>query len=285
MGPKPLLRLPGRRDREAVKHLSEVRHILSSPMRISGAAALVVASLVAGCATPPENNPEARAAYKEANDPLEPANRYFFEVNDGLDELLFKPIAAWYNLLLPAPVERGVHNVLTNLNSPVIFANDLMQGSLPRAGITFKRFAINSTLGIGGLFDVAARLGLRRHEEDFGQTLAVWGASEGPYLTMPFLGSSTARDLGWLVDSAMDPWSWILPGHLQYLIYTRTGTQAVDLRARNLDSVEQIRKGALDYYATTRSVYRQRRNYQIENLDEGKESLLGSTGLDGAMSP
>jgi phospholipid-binding lipoprotein MlaA len=250
-----------------------VRASLSSLRRVSGAVAIATTILLSGCATaPPASDPEALAAFKEANDPLEPSNRYHFEVNYALDELLFKPIAAWYRLLLPAAVERSVHNVLTNLNGPVIFANDLMQGSLPRAGITFKRFVINSTLGIGGLFDVAARLGLPRHDEDFGQTLAVWGASEGPYLMVPLLGPSNRRDLSLLVDSVMDPWGWLLPGHLQYLIYTRTSVQAVDRRARNLDTIEQIRKGALDYYATTRSVYRQRRNDQIKNLDEPKES-------------
>jgi phospholipid-binding lipoprotein MlaA len=251
-----------------------VRASLSSLMRVSGVVVLAAASLLSGCATPPpESDQEAFAAFKETNDPLEPTNRYFFEVNYGLDELLFKPIAAWYNLLLPTAVERSVHNVLTNLNSPVIFANDLMQGSLPRAGVTFKRFVINSTAGVGGLFDVADRLGLRYHDDDFGLTLAVWGTGEGPYLVVPFLGPSNPRDLsGFGVDSVMDPWGWILPGRLQYLSYTRQGVQAVDLRARNLETLEQIRKGALDYYATLRSLYRQHRNDQIKKLKEEKST-------------
>ena len=171
------------------------------------------------------SDPDELAAYKETNDPLEPMNRYFFEVNYGLDQLLFKPVAAWYNLILPAPVEQGVHNFLTNLNSPVIFANDAMQGNGPRAGVTAKRFLINSTLGVAGIFDVAADWwGMKHHDEDFGQTLAVWGVGEGPYLVAPVLGPSNPRDLtGIGVDGVMDPWGWVLPSHLMWINYTRTG--------------------------------------------------------------
>ena len=264
-----------------------MRASLSSLMRIAVAVLLTAAGLLAGCATPPpKSDTEAYAAFKETNDPLEPTNRYFFEVSFGLDELLFKPIASWYNLLLPAAVERSVHNALTNLNGPVIFANDLMQGSLPRAGITFKRFVINSTVGIGGLFDVADRFGLRYHDDDFGLTLAVWGTGEGPYLFVPVLGPSNPRDLtGRGVDTVMDPWGWLLPSHLQYINYTRTVVQGVDLRARNLDTLEQIRKGALDYYATLRSLYRQHRNDQIRKFKQEKDTSLIAMPDQTAQSP
>jgi len=237
--------------------------------RLPTVIAMSAAMLLAGCATPPKDDPDAMALYKENNDPLEPMNRYFFEVNYGLDELLFKPIATWYNLMLPAPVEHGVHNFLTNLNNPVIFANDAMQGNMPRAGVTLKRFVINSTLGVGGIFDVAARMGLKHHDEDFGQTLAVWGTGEGPYLVVPLLGPSNPRDLtGFGVDAVMDPWGWILPSHLEWINYTRTAVQLIDTRARNLETLDQIRKGSLDYYATMRSLYRQHRNDEIKNYDE-----------------
>ena len=134
-----------------------MRASFSNLLRRPAAVLLLAATVLAGCATPP-TDPDELAAYKENNDPLEPMNRYFFEVNYGLDQLLIKPVAAWYNLILPAPVEQGVHNFLTNLNSPVIFANDAMQGNGPRAGVTAKRFLINSTLGVAGIFDVAAEL-------------------------------------------------------------------------------------------------------------------------------
>ena len=174
-----------------------MRASFSNLLRLPAAVLLLAATVLAGCATPP-TDPDELAAFKETNDPLEPMNRYFFEVNYGLDELLIKPVAAWYNLILPAPVERGVHNFLTNLNSPVIFANDAMQGNGPRAGITAKRFLINSTLGVAGIFDVAADWwGMKHHDEDFGQTLAVWGVGEGPYIVAPVLGpSNPARSHG-----------------------------------------------------------------------------------------
>src|SRR6266481_9893924 len=112
----------------------------------------------AGCATVPEGDPEALAAYEEANDPLEPANRYFFEVNYALDELLLKPIAGWYYVALPNPVQDSIRNAIRNLATPVVLANDLMQGSTSRAGTTSMRFLINSTAGLLGLFDVASGL-------------------------------------------------------------------------------------------------------------------------------
>ena len=249
-----------------------MRASFSSLFRLPVAVALTTATLLGGCATPP-TDPDELALYKENNDPLEPTNRYFFEVNYGLDELLFKPIASWYHLLLPAPAERGVHNFVTNLNSPVIFANDLMQGNVHNAGVTAKRFLINSTVGVGGILDVAADFDLKHHDVDFGETLAIWGTGEGPYLVVPLLGPSNPRDLaGFGVDAAIDPWGYLLPGHLQYLNYTRAGVQAVDIRARNLETLEQIRKGALDYYATIRSLYRQHRNDEIRSLKEGDKS-------------
>jgi phospholipid-binding lipoprotein MlaA len=168
----------------------------------------------------------------------------------------------------------------------VIFANDLMQGSLPRAGITIKRFAINSTAGVGGLFDVADRLGLRYHDDDFGLTLAVWGVGEGPYLVAPILGPSNPRDLtGYGVDSVMDPWGWILPGRFDYLKVIRAAAAGIDLRARNLDTLEQIQKGALDYYATLRSLYRQHRRDQIKKLKEEKDTSLMAMPDQTAQSP
>ena len=244
-------------------------------LRVPAAALLSAAVLLAGCATPPKD-PDELAIYKENNDPLEPMNRYIFEVNNGLDELLIKPIASWYNLMLPDRVEQGVHNVLTNLNSPVIFANDAMQGNGPRAKITAERFAINSTLGVAGIFDVAANWwGIKHHDEDFGQTMAVWGVGEGPYLVLPVIGPSNPRDaVGYGVDSVMDPWGWVLPSHLQWINYTRTGIQGIDLRSRNLETLDQIKKGSLDFYATMRSLYRQHRNDEIKNYDEKSNSVF-----------
>src|ERR1041384_3873923 len=146
------------------------------------AGTLSVARAGGGCASEPDPSDEAAVqAYNEANDPLEPMNRYFFEVNNFLDEILLKPFAGWYHIALPDPAEDGVRNFLRNLKSPVILANDLFQGEFHRAGTTVARFFINSTIGIGGFIDVASMMDLNYHTEDFGQTLAVYGAGEGPY--------------------------------------------------------------------------------------------------------
>src|SRR5262249_25099190 len=159
------------------------------------AAAMLSLVLLAGCATPPPaSDPEALEAFKEANDPLEPMNRYFFELNYAADELLFKPLAGWYYVALPNFAQDGVRNVLRNARSPVVLANDLLQGETDRAGVTVSRFLVNSTMGLGGLFDIGARMGLEYHDEDFGQTLAVHGVGEGPYLMLPLLGPSNPRD-------------------------------------------------------------------------------------------
>ena len=252
--------------------------IATKLLRLPAALALVATVSLSACATPP-TDPDELATYKENNDPLEPMNRYFFEVNYALDELLLKPIASWYDAILPKPVERSVHNFLRNMNGPVILANDLFQGNGKRAGITAKRFLINTTLGVAGLFDVAADwFGIAYHDEDFGQTLAVWGTGEGPYLVVPVLGPSNPRDLtGKVVDSFIDPWGYIFHHYdLDTLSYVRAAIEGIDLRARNLDTLDAIRKGAVDYYATIRSLYRQHRNDAIkngENPDEPMSSL------------
>lgn len=224
--------------------------------------------LAAGCATKPDPTDEAAVqAYNEANDPLEPMNRYFFEVNQFLDEILLKPFAGWYHLAMPDPAEDGVRNFLRNLKSPVYLANDLFQGEWDRAGTTAARFVINSTIGIGGIIDVASMMDLKYHEEDFGQTLAVYGAGEGPYLHLPILGPSNPRDAtGRLVDYALDPLTWV--GYVydvSYINTARAGLDAIDTRARNLEAIDELKKGSVDFYATVRSLYRQRRNDLIKN--------------------
>ncbi len=232
------------------------------------AAVAGVCLVAAGCASKPDPTDQAAVeAYNEANDPLEPMNRYFFEVNQFLDEILLKPFAGWYHLALPDPAEDGVRNFLRNLKSPVYLANDLFQGEWDRAGTTAARFVINSTIGIGGFIDVASMMDLQHHEEDFGQTLAVYGAGEGPYLHLPIIGPSNPRDAtGRLVDYALDPLTWV--GYVydvSYINTARAGLDAIDTRARNLEAIDELKKGSVDFYATVRSLYRQRRNDLIKN--------------------
>src|SRR5262249_49509610 len=159
------------------------------------------------------------------------------------DELLLKPIAGWYYTGVPNYVQDRIRNVLRNLNTPVILANDLFQGSMDRAGTTSMRFLINSTLGVAGIWDVASDWGYLYHDEDFGQTLAVHGVGEGPYLMLPVFGPSNPRDAtGKVVDIFLDPMTYIGGSTVTALQYARAGAEGIDMRARNLKTLDEIRK-------------------------------------------
>lgn len=215
--------------------------------------------LTAGCST---SNPEALAQ----NDPYEQTNRAVFKMNKAIDNAVAKPVAKFYNHAVPVPVRDSVHNVLANLDKPVTFGNDVLQGEAVRASETLERFTLNSTLGVAGIFDVATKLGVADHSEDFGQTLGVWGFGEGPYLVMPFVGPDPPRDLaGDVGDIFMDPLTYVKFHGSDTWYAVRTGVSLLDLRARNVDTVEQIERTSIDFYATTRSLYRQYRNAEIRN--------------------
>jgi phospholipid-binding lipoprotein MlaA len=243
-------------------------------MRASRSMLLVAGLLLslAGCATPPDD-PEERAAFDAANDPFEPMNRYFFEINYALDELFFKPLAGWYWLALPDFAHDSISNVIDTLDAPMVLANDLLQGEWERAKTTSLRFAINSTFGIAGLFDVAKGWGHPSHSEDFGQTLAVWGVPEGPYLVVPILGPSSIRDtVSRGVDAYMDPFSYLETAlGIAYVFSSRYVVKGLEERSRNLTTLDAIREGSLDYYATLRSIYRQNRDYEIRNGREPEQ--------------
>ncbi len=232
---------------------------------------LVLALIIGGCATPPDpSDPVAVAEFEEVNDPLEPLNRTIFSFNTFLDDLLITPAIIFYQTFIPPEAREGIGNFLRNLNSPVVLINSFLQGDVDQAGVTFARFLINTTLGVGGFGDPATDLGWERRSEDFGQTLAVWGSPEGPYLIIPVLGPSNPRDLsGFLVDALVfDPIGWYIRvrnDDLQGYGFARTGLIYLDARARNFDELESLRKSSLDYYAALRSLYRQFRRSQIYN--------------------
>ncbi len=235
-------------------------------------ALLAAASLacVTACATrPPASDVEATKEFRENNDPYEPGNRIGFAINDGVDTYVLAPVARAYRYAVPSVIRRPVHNVLSNMTSPVIFINDVVQTKPRRAGDTFMRFVINTTAGVGGLFDVAAEVGYPFHDNDFGVTLALWGVPEGPFLFLPVLGPSNPRDAtGYGVDILFDPLTYAPSGHGIHTLETaRLGIAAVDTRERVLDEVDSIKKTALDPYATFRSLYRQNRESSIEQIE------------------
>jgi phospholipid-binding lipoprotein MlaA len=236
-------------------------------------ACLAVAAIgLSACATkPPASDPEALADYRQTNDPLEPTNRVFYAINNGLDTALLRPAAVAYRYAVPEPVRNGVHNVLSNLGTPIQLSNDMLEGKPRRAGDTFMRFLINSTVGVVGIFDVAKKWGYPNHDADFGMTLASWGVSEGPFLFLPVLGPSDPRDaIGFGVDIAFNPFTWLGtgPNHPGWTAYkwSSYAFNAIDTRERVLDATDSIKKTALDPYATFRSLYRQHRRAQIEEM-------------------
>lgn len=207
---------------------------------------------------------------QDVNDPFEPLNRVFFKVNLAADKLVFLPAAKGYGVL-PQEAREGIRNFLNNLDSPVIFANDLLQGESDRAGTTLLRFGINSTIGLAGLVDVAEDLGYARHSEDFGQTLATYGVGEGPYIYLPVIGPAPTRDLsGRAVDFAFDPLTYAQWEDKYFWSLARLSVDALDLRERNIDTLEEIERSSIDYYASIRSLYRQTRENEIAN---GKTEL------------
>jgi phospholipid-binding lipoprotein MlaA len=215
----------------------------------------IFAAALAGCASAP---PADRAA----NDPLEPLNRAVFDFNDRLDTTVIKPVAQTYLDVVPAFVRDRVRAFIDNLAEPRIFVNDMLQGRFDAAGITVSRFLANTIAGVGGLFDVATGQGLRRQTGDFGQTLYAWGVEDGgPYLVLLFFGPSDVRDaIGLGVDLYTTPPSLVVQGDDATSIGFGVGLlDGIDLRSRNIDTLDALKASSLDYYTHFRSVWRQHR--------------------------
>lgn len=220
---------------------------------------------------------QLEAEVEDENDPFERGNRFFFEMNDVLDTILLRPVSVTYKTIMPGFAQDGVHNFLNNLDAPVTFANDVLQGEMDRAGATMSRFVINSTVGIGGFIDVASEVGIPGHHEDFGQTLAVWGVGEGAYLYTPLLGPSTTRDMvGSVVDLAFNPLTYLAindNNNAEWVPYARMGAEAIDLRSRNLEALDNLKRTSVDFYVAIRSAYRQNRRFEINNGATDGEDL------------
>lgn len=222
---------------------------------------------LSACSSMPKSADEQYEARLD-NDPVEPLNRAIFDVNDFLDRLLIRPIAELYRLVTPAELRDRVSSILRNMGEPVVMANNLLQGEVSSAGTTFSRFLINSTAGVGGIFEVADEAGLKRQPADFGQTLHVWGAGEGPYIVLPLFGPSNLRDTtGLVVDTLMSPWKYVVAYGDTVIedAFSVSSTAATGLSRReaNIEGLDALREGSLDFYAQMRSVYRQHRAKQL----------------------
>ena len=227
------------------------------------AAALLLAT---GCAG------TAWADDMKDNDPLEGFNRAMFGFNHVVDTILLRPIAAGYRYVAPQMVRNHIGNFSDNLYEPVNAINALLQGDVQQGMTSFWRFVINTTIGFGGINDVASEAGLQYRSEDFGQTLGVWGVDSGPYLVLPLLGPSSVRDgTGRIADIFLDPINYYVD------FWTAAGIdagQAVVTRERYLDPIDDIYASSLDPYASFRSIYQQRRAAQIANHDRATEETL-----------
>jgi phospholipid-binding lipoprotein MlaA len=211
---------------------------------------------------------------RQQNDPLEPMNRSIFAFNHKLDDQVALPVATFYRSAAPAPLRDHLHDFLTNLHLPVTFVNDVLQGNVSRGGEAIGRFAVNSTVGVVGVFDVATDWGMPYHEEDFGQTLGVYGVGEGPYLVLPLLGPATPRDIGGsFVDHYFDPLGYVTWRHKFYYSWGRSALAFVDARSQSIDTLREIQRSSIDLYATTRSLYRQSRDAEIRNGEPDVKGL------------
>ncbi len=234
-------------------------------LRILGC--IIAVLVITGCATTETEEPSSST---EISDPLEPMNRVFFDFNLFMDRYLLRPVTRAYVNVVPEFLRVGIHNILDTLRAPVVAVNDLLQGEVERFGQTIGRFTVNVSLGLG-FMDIAGELA-PGHDEDLGQTLAVWGVPSGPYLVLPFLGPSSIRDglatgaesygepTGWIVDEFTDSDTvlWAYKG-------SKTGLTILDKRSQVLGQIEELEKTSLDFYATIRSLYSQKRRDDIRN--------------------
>ena len=235
---------------------------LATRVRRSVAATAVAAALLGGCAV---NDTGA----SEVWDPIETPNRFIFSINRAVDVMAIRPLAVTYRDWVPEKAQKSVRNLLDNLGEPVTAINEVFQGDPSRAATTMARFLVNSTLGVAGLFDVAAMFGMERTKTDAGQTIGIWAGkgvdpeNGGFYLVLPLAGPSNARDAtGLMIDYAIDPFQ-ILPIAFNwdwwYYSLPRAGLNAIDYRSRTMFALDDIEKNSVDYYAALRSAYTQNR--------------------------
>ena len=238
---------------------------------------MLTSSVNAG--TDGENN-FSKKDKNQVKDCFESINRASFSLNEGLDQIIFKPVAKAYRVL-PSSVRTGTSNVLVNLSSLVTIPNNILQGDLKKAGINVGRFVVNTTVGILGIFDVAEKMNFPEYEkEDYGQTLGAWGVGPGCYVVLPVLGPSTVRDTAGSFINILggDPYyNASTHGNNEYLTTSQYMTTkiltGVDFRAKNLETIDNFKKNSLDFYASVKSLYLQDRQRKIANANATIEVL------------
>ncbi len=244
---------------------------------IKGILLIVALVLLNGCSSNPVEPLDSR-------DPWENWNRKVQSFNDGLDDYGLKPVAKGYRWIMPGFADTGVTNVFSNIRDIGVFLNDFMQFKIKQGGLDFSRFIVNSTAGLGGLFDVASMINLPKHNEDFGQTLGVWGVPTGPYVVLPLFGPSSPRGtVGLVGDAAMNPLSYI-----NYPLATGLAgaLNIIDIRADNLGAEKTANEAIVDdRYQFFRDAYLQRREYLVNDgeIPEGEDSL--EDDLEGYEEP
>jgi len=225
---------------------------------------LLGASLI-GCAHIARAANSSSIVAPSPGDPWERPNRVSFAFQGLLERHVIKPVSKLYRWLTPGPIGRGLHNVLVNLSEPAAFFNDMLQRRFRRAGIPAKRFIVNSTVGLLGLFDVAAHAGVMHHNNEFGVTLGTYGVAPGPYLYVPLVGPTTIRDLlGSGVDFLTDPMHWVSYDHRATASDTRLVVSGLDTYLETEPQVHALLSDAVDPYATLRSVYLQNKQGEID---------------------
>jgi phospholipid-binding lipoprotein MlaA len=217
---------------------------------------LLLALLVSACANAPR--------VSEINDPFESGNRKVHELNKTLDRTIIKPVSGAYDSVSKGPISKGVSNFSANMSLPGVMVNDLLQLNMTEFFANSFRFAMNSTIGLGGLFDVASQNGLQEHPTDFGETLHVWGVHEGRFLELPLYSASTERDaVGIVVDFALDPMNYLLPSNLLYVGTASHVLNSLGRRDQFSDIVEAVLYESEDSYAQGRLLYLQSRRKHL----------------------
>lgn len=248
----------------------EILIMFMNRKRISGLCLTAAALMLGACSSTSQD-----VVNGEINDPFESTNRAVFAFNEGFDEVITDPVISGYRTVVPKEGRTAILSFMRNLSAPINLGNELLQGDLKGAGNVVFRTVVNTLTGFGGLIDVAANEGYAYESEDFGQTLGVWGFGHGAYFVIPVIGPSSARDsIGFIADSYADPLANYLDNvdHEEWQ-YARMGVDLLAVRDSLQDVLKELQLSSIDYYATLRSGYYQRRSAEVNDNDHDNQNI------------